>query len=210
MNRKSNGTAQWIRRFRAPTGAVAALAVFLAAVPLTLDESGLLAALALAGNGNGKDNGNGRDNGNGGDRGRGGANANAQRAPGHGVQSHGGGTKVKLPGSLNATNASSTAFEHANRRSRVGALAAYMDAMQDYAAAVDSGDVAAQEAALDAAAAALADAANKNIAIDAGVVDAVNEALDGKQAGFEHSGEPGDPIHDAEQAIAERINLHPM
>jgi len=203
MNDKNSCTAPWLRRFSLLTGTAAAFAMFLAAVPLTLDQSGLHSGFALAGQGNGKDNGNG------GDHGRGAENANGHGKTGHSSQSAGGGTKVKLPGSLNATNASPSAFDHANRRSRIGALGAYMDAMLDYAAAVESGDTAAQEAALDAAAAALADAANKDIAIDAGVVDAVNAALDGKREGFEHTGEPGDPIHEAEQAIADRINPPP-
>jgi len=203
MNNKNNRVAHWSRRLAVLTGTVAAATAFFTAVPLTLDQSGPHPAHALAGKGNGKDNANG------GDRGRGAGNANAHGNPGHGSKWSGDGTKVKLPGSLNATNASPRALERANRRSRVGALGAYMDAMADYADAVDSGDVAAQEAALDAAAAALADAANKDIAIDAGVVDAVNQALDGKQDGFEHTGEPGDPIHEAEQEIADRINPPP-
>lgn len=180
-----------------------AVALFVTAMPLTLDQSGLHSASALAGKGKG--------NGNGGDRGRGAGNANGHSKAGFGgVATHANGSKVKLPGSLNATNASSRGIEHANRRSRPGALGAYMDAMRDYAAAVESGDADAQEAALDAAAAALADAANKDIAIDAGVVDAVNQALDGKAEGFDHTGEPGDPIHEAEQAIADRINPPPL
>lgn len=200
-----NRATVWSRPLGALVGAVAA-AVFFTAAPLTLDQSGLHSAAALAGKGNGKDNGNGGDHG----RGAGNANGHSQAGFAAGSLNGNNGTKVKLPGSLNATNASPTALERANRRSRVGALGAYMDAMSDYADAVESGDVDAQEAALDAAAAALADAANKDVAIDAGVVDAVNQALDGKQEGFDHTGEPGDPIHEAEQAIADRINPPPL
>lgn len=209
MNIGIIGVAKWLRRAVTLAGTLAAGAAFFAAIPLTLDQSGLHSAAALAGKGNGHDNGRGggRSNGNGHGHGQG---HNKAGDDGILLDSGNDGTGTKLPGSLNAANASPSAFEHANRRSRPGALDAYMDAMSDYAAALESGDTAAQEAALDDAAAALADAANKDIAIDAGVVDAVNQALDGKQDGFEHTGEPGDPIHDAEQAIADRINPPPL
>jgi len=200
-----NRATGWSRRLGILAGGTAAV-LFVAATPVTFDQSGVHSASALAGKGNGKDNGNGGDHG----RGAGHANGHGNAGDAGNMSANSNGAKVKLPGSLNATNASSTAFEHASRRSRVGALGAYMDAMRDYADAVESGDVDAQEAALDAAAAALADAANKDIAISAGVVDAVNQALDGKADGFEHTGEPGDPIHEAEQAIADRINPPPL
>ena len=70
---------------------------------------------------------------------------------------------------MNASNASPNALANANPRSRVGALGAYMDAMTDYVDALERGDLVGQQQALDTAAAALANAANKNVAIDADV-----------------------------------------
>ncbi len=208
MNTRRFGMTAWTRRISVLAGTVAVGALGMTAVPLTLDESGLHLASAQAGKGNGKDNGRG------GGKGQGNGNAHGHNKSGNG---HGDewpddvdGTKLKLPGSLNAAHASPRAMERANRNSRVGALGAYMDAMADYADAVRRGDVLAQQAALDAAAAALADAANKNVAIDAGVVDSLNRALDGKGEGFHHTGEPGDPIHEAEGEIADRINARPV
>ncbi|UCH73937.1 MAG: hypothetical protein JSU82_16725 [Rhodospirillales bacterium] len=178
-----------------------AAATFIA-VPVTFDGSDLSSATALAGKGNGKDNGRGGGQGRGGGNGKGNGKANQ-------ASSATGPTKARLPGSLNAANAAPRALDRANPRSRVGALGAYMDAMADYVDAVARDDLEAQEAALDAAAAALADAANKDIEIDAGVVDSLNRALDGKRDGFDHTGEPGDPIHEAESEIADRINPPP-
>ena len=201
MNTRVHSAAARIRRLSVMTGAITAGAALLIATPMTFDDSGAHVAAALAGKGNDKDNGSGRDGQNGG-------NAHGLSKAKHGGDPLNGtdGTKLKLPGSLNAANASPTALAHANPRSRVGALGAYMDAMSDYVDALARGDLAAQQEALDAAAAALADAANKNVEIDTGVVDAVNRALDGKSEGFDHTGEPGDPIHEAESEIADRIN----
>lgn len=205
MNSGDNRIAAWTRRFSGLAATAALAATGLVAVPVALDLSGLQPAPALAGKGNGKDNGRG------GAQGRGGGNAHGHSKPGHQGGPDGfDGPKLKLPGSLNAANASPRALDRTNRNSRVGALGAYMDAMADYADAVRRGDLPAQQAALDAAAAALNDAANKNVSIDAGVVDAVNRALDGKGEGFQHTGEPGDPIHEAEQEIADRINAPPL
>lgn len=197
-NRSAGGC---IRRILVLTSGMLAGAAFVIATPVTLDDAGVHFATALAGKGNGKDNGNGRGGGNG---------------HGHSKGKHGGdsldGTdapKKKLPGSLNASNASPKALAHANPRSRVGALGAYMDAMADYVDALERGDLVGQQQALDAAAAALANAANKNVAIDTGVVDAVNTTLSGKSEGFTHTATPGDPIHDAESEIADRINPPP-
>jgi len=194
-----------IRRVSVLAGAMVAAGAFVIVMPVTVDESGLHHSAAMAGKGNGKDNGNGRDSG------RAGGNAY-----GHSKAKHGGdmldgmgATKVKLPGSLNAAHASPAALSHANGNSRVGALGAYMDAMTDYVDALERGDLVGQQQALDAAAAALADAANKNVEIGTGVVDAVNTTLSGKSAGFSHTGEPGDPIHEAESEIANRINPPP-
>jgi len=202
MNTSISSASGRIRRIFLLASVTMAGVAFVVAAPVTLDDSGVHRASALAGKGNGKDNGNGRDGGN---------------AHGHGKAKHGGdtlngtdGTKVKLPGSLNAANASPTALAHASRNSRVGALGAYMDAMSDYVDALARGDLAAQQEALDAAAAALANAANKNVAIDAGVVDAVNRTLSGKSEGFVHTGAPGDPIHEAESEVADRINPPPV
>ena len=100
-------------------------------------------------------------------------------------------------GSLNGAHAAARAFDVANGNSVVGKLAAYMDAMAAYQAALLSGDTAAQDAALADAAAALAGAANKGYAIDPALVHEVNMLLDGKQADFEH-----DAIHNSEEAIA--------
>lgn len=206
MNSYVHYSAGRVRRLAMIAGAVVAGAAFLIATPVTFDDSGAHFAAALAGKGNGK--GNGKDNGNG----RGGGNAHGQSKAKHGgnpaedIDA----AKPKLPGSLNASNASPRALSHANPRSRVGALGAYMDAMSDYVDARENGDVPAQQAALDAAAAALANAANKDVQIDTGVVDAVNKALDGKREGFNHTGEPGDPIHEAESEIADRINPPPV
>jgi len=196
-----NSAARHARRFLVLTSVLLAGAAFVVATPVMLDGSGAHFAAALAGNGNGKDNGNGGS--------RAGGNGH-----GHSKAKNGGGsfdgTKQKLPGSLNAVHASPRALAHSNGKSRVGALGAYMDAMTDYLDALETGDVAGQQEALDAAAAALADAANKNIDINTGVVDAVNRALDGKSGGFNHTGEPGDPIHEAESEIADRINPPPV
>ncbi len=202
MNIYTHSAAARIRRLSVLASVMVAGAAFVIAAPVALDESGLHFSAAVAGKGNGKDNGNGRGSG------RGGGNAH-----GHSKAKHDGGSlngpgdeKLKLPGSLNAANASPTALANASPRSRVGALGAYMDAMADYVDAVERGDLAGQQAALDAAAAALADAANKNVEISTGVVDAVNRTLDGKGEGFTHTGAPGDPIHEAESEIADRIN----
>jgi hypothetical protein len=201
MNTRRRSVAGQFRRTSALAGAVIAGAALLIVVPLTLDTSGTHIAAALAGKGNGKDNG----------RGGAGGNAHGHDKAGHGANGPDDvdGKKPKLPGSLNAANASPRALDRAGLNSRVGALGAYMDAMADYADAVARGDTAAQEAALDAAAAALDAAANKSVEISTGVVDAVNRALDGKAAGFDHTGEAGDPIHEAESEIADRINPPP-
>jgi hypothetical protein len=61
---------------------------------------------------------------------------------------------------------------------------------------------AALDAAAGDAAGNLEDAANKDGLIDADVVDAVNDLLDGKSTDFTHSG----TVHDSEQAIADIIN----
>jgi nucleotide-binding universal stress UspA family protein len=205
MNTHASFASGHVRRISALAGVVIAGAAFVIATPVTVDNSGVHLATVLAGKGNDKDNGNGRD-------GRSGGNAHGHSKANRGGDSLDGmdGKKPKLPGSLNASHASPRALANANRNSPVGALGAYMDAMADYVDALERGDLAAQQEALDAAAAALADAANKDIGIDTGVVDAVNRALNGKSEGFDHTGEPGDPIHEAESEVANRINPPPM
>jgi hypothetical protein len=122
-------------------------------------------ALAKGGNGGGKGGGKGGDNG-GGNKGADSDTASAGKsasAPGHNKSELGsdlGKAKNDL-GSLNASKASATARAHASPNSQVGKLGAYETAMAN-------GD-------LEAAAQALADAANKEITPD--VVAEVNQNM---------------------------------
>ncbi len=195
------------RRASLLAGALALGVAAAVAIPATVGDWGLQTKMAYAGKGNGKDNG--RGGGNGGNRGGGHGYGHAKASKGGASFDGMNGSKTKLPGSLNAAHASPRALDRASDRSRVGALGAYMDAMRDYVDALANGTEADQQAALDAAAAALADAANKDHLIDAQVVDAVNAMLDGKKSGFSHTAVAGDPIHDAESEIANRINPPP-
>jgi hypothetical protein len=201
------------------SAAVAALAfgLFLS-TPLTADLGAtgaitldLKAAYAKGGNGGGNGGGNRGSNG---------------AAGSYSANGNGKGAMASTLGSLNAAHASSQAFDHANRNSRVGALADYMDAMTDYRDAIadlnaymaslavgeePEADLlgpleAAVDEAFDRAVGSLEDAANKDSLIDADVVHAVNEMLNGKSADFSHENLDGDAIHDSETAVAGAVN----
>jgi hypothetical protein len=153
--------------------------------PISIDFGdaaiGVNEAFAKGGNGSGGGGGNGPGNGagNGGGNGNGGGpSASASAGPGNGhgnSNGHGEGTAsigfggengdadASVIGSLNAAHASPNALAHASRNSRVGAIAAYSEAVQ-----VND---------IDAAAAAFSDAANKDDGIVENVVHAVNSLL---------------------------------
>jgi hypothetical protein len=183
--------SQSSRRVSILIGAVAG-AVILVGVgaPVSIDFGdgaiGVHEAFAKGGNGGGGNGGNGPGNGagNGGGSGNGGGQgASASAGPGNGqgnanghgkgVASVGHGTSgfggeagdadADALGSLNAAHASPNALAHASRNSRVGAIAAYSEAVQ-------ANDI-------DAAATAFSDASNKDEGIVESVVHAVNALL---------------------------------
>ena len=170
--------------------AVLAVAVvagaLIASLPVTIDGGSLGHKTALAvGNGNGN----------------GGVGSAGQ---GKGATNGGLGGDSSGLRSLNSARADTQAFVHANRdHSPVGQLATYMEAIVAYLAAVDADDEEAAALALGDAAAALQAAANGGI-IDADVLDAVNELLDGKYGGFTHDADavdPLDPVHGTEPDV---------
>lgn len=196
--------------------------------PFTIDIGGpsMQQALAGRGGGNGGGHGGGHGHGRGGISetaanlaGVSGAEANARRtradrpsvsaiseAKGPAANSSAVTGKTALAlGALNAAHASEAAFANASEQSVIGKLSAYMDEIKAYLETL-GGTEAEQNAALEAAADDLADAANKDTEIDAETVDAVNTLLDGKAHGFTHEATDGDPVHDAETAIADLVN----
>ena len=82
----------------------------------------------------------------------------------------------------------------------IGALRDYMDSLVAFVFGGDAQD------ALDAADA-LQRAANKDALIDPGVIDAVNELLDGKSEDFSHDNVAGDPVHESEDDIFNLIDV---
>jgi|GEM_PF-4006044 len=152
----------------------AAVTAGLTATPWSLSKDfSLDAKVAQAKGGNGGDKGGGKGGGNGGGKGGGGkggdnsgksasdrsasadTTTSSERSKGAKAKTQGG------LGSLSASNASATAREHASANSQVGK-------MRDYETAMANGD-------LEAAAKALASAANKDITPE--VVSKVNENL---------------------------------
>lgn len=115
------------------------------------------------------------------------------------------GETAEALGSLNAAHASEAAFANASEDSVVGRLSAYMEDMKAYLDSLGGSD-GEQNAALEAAAADLAGAANKDTKLNADTIDAVNALLDGKADGFTHEAVDGDPVHDAESALADLVN----
>ena len=107
---------------------------------------------ANAGNAYGKDNNPGKAKGH--------AENGGPATPGASAKGH----QASAMGSLNAAHASAKAFEHANPRSRVGALAAYMGAMTGYKTKHDDFDkISAEIADIDAE---IADLSNQVAALD--------------------------------------------
>lgn len=215
---------------------VAALGV---SAPLAVDFSGLSVQQALAGKGGGNGGGRGGENGRGHGRDgmsasaagapaasdaaagvrsnrpdRANDNANGPITAG-GAESHaadsaaGTGATAGALGALNAAHASGSAFANASENSVVGKLSAYMDDMAAYLDALIDGGEAEQDAALQAAAGHLADAANKDELVDADLIHAVNTLLDGKADGFTHEGTAGDPVHESEAAVGDAVNPPP-
>lgn len=225
-------TARCTRLAASVLGAALIAALGISA-PITVDSGGPSMQDALAGRGGGNGGGRGGDHG----RGHGGggmsgsvsdlsgtspAAAGAHRnqaddapvsvtsggdGPSDKPAAAAGATAMSL-GSLNAAHASETAFANASEGSVVGILSAYMEDIKAYLDALD-GSEAEQDAALEDAAADLADAANKDDQLDAETIDALNTLLDGKGDGFTHDAVDGDPVHDAEPAIADLVNPPP-
>lgn len=95
---------------------------YLATFALVALAMALVSSPASAGNGYGRDNNPGH------------ANGHAEGAPSSN------GAQASARGSLNAAHASEQALAHANPKSRVGMLSAYMDAMAVYEAAYEDVD----------------------------------------------------------------------
>lgn len=223
-----------LARLAASVLGVALIAALGISAPFTVDSGGLSMREALAGRGggNGGGRGGGHDHGHGSGGGMSASASDLSGASGAAAGAHGnragkapasvtsdgdgpsdnsaaatGETAMSL-GSLNAAHASETAFANASEDSVVGKLSAYMEDIKAYLDSLD-GSEDEQNAALEAAAADLADAANKDELLDAETIDALNTLLDGKADGFTHDAVDGDPVHDAEPAIADLVNPPP-